>query len=458
MQQAASAGTDKEGSASPSLAPYTNLLKFSFFNATTWMIAMGTPLVLLASELGANSFEVGLIYSFVFLLLPVQIIATSTLPKLGYKKQIMLAWIARGASLVIPFLLALQAPDPAPRWMVHALILSAFLFAFFRTFGSCALPPLLYATVKDSVRGRYFSTDQAIAAMAGILTLLLLAVLFRMVSAFTAFAWQYTYALFAVVMTIYYMAKVKDPPKPAQASLKEIALETPKISLQRSPFRQYLIFMISSALMGTAFVPLKAYYLRVEAGIGTDQILVFTAIQYCGAILGTILLRKHIDGLGVKPVFRISLFLGAVVSIYWFLLVSGLVPGIENLLMVAYFLFGISASQWLTAHLKYMPRVCSEKRQALHVSVHAAIVGIVGGIAPIVWGYLVKTPGTPGVDAEVFAIFFVAMLLVQVMLFLYIPRLTSQHRERPPLQTGSGLLRPFRYLGGLINIIPEKRR
>ncbi|MEX0325992.1 MAG: MFS transporter [Puniceicoccaceae bacterium] len=458
MQEAGSAGKGNGGRKGPSLSPYSNLLKFSFFNATTWMIAMGTPLVLLASELGASSFEVGLIYSFVFLLLPVQIIATSTLPKLGYKKQIMLAWIARGASLIIPFLLALQAPDTAPRWMVHALILSAFLFAFFRTFGSCALPPLLYATMPDSVRGRYFSTDQAVAATAGILTLLLLAVLFRMVPAFTAFAWQYAYALFAVIMTLFYMARVKDPPKPVQTSLREIALETPKISLQPSPFRQYLVFMIASALMGTAFVPLKAYYLKVEAGIGTDQILLYTAIQYFGAIMGTMLLRKHIDGLGVKPIFRISLFLGAVVSIYWLLLVRGTVPGMEKLLMVAYFLFGISASQWLTAHLKYMPRVCSEKRQALHVSVHAAIVGIVGGIAPIVWGYLVKTPGTPGVDREVFAIFFIAMLFVQVLLFLYIPHLTSQHRDRPPLQTGSGLLRPFRYLGGLINIIPEKRR
>jgi hypothetical protein len=70
-----------------SLSPYADLLKFGFFNATTWMIGLGTPLVLLASELGASSFEVGLVYAFVFLLMPVQILASIALPRFGYKNQ-----------------------------------------------------------------------------------------------------------------------------------------------------------------------------------------------------------------------------------------------------------------------------------------------------------------------------------------------------------------------------------
>ena len=166
----------------------------------------------------------------------------------------------------------------------------------------------------------------------------------------------------------------------------------------------------------------------------------------------------RVDDLGVKPIFRISLVLGACVSIYWVLLVSGVFPALEHGLTIAFFVFGIGASQWLTAHLKYMPRVCSLKRQALHVSVHSAVVGIIGGIAPIVWGYVVKAPGNvQGVKPDVFALFFLAMLVVQLLLLFYIPRLTSEHRERPALQTGAGILRPFRFIGYLINVIPENR-
>jgi len=66
------------------------------------MVVLGTPAVLLAESLGANTFQVGLLYSFVFLLLPVQVIATATLPRFGYKKQVIFGWAIRTLFLVIP--------------------------------------------------------------------------------------------------------------------------------------------------------------------------------------------------------------------------------------------------------------------------------------------------------------------------------------------------------------------
>jgi MFS family permease len=208
--------------------------------------------------------------------------------------------------------------------------------------------------------------------------------------------------------------------------------------------------------MGTAFVPLKAYYLKVEAGLGADQILVFTALQYCGAIAGTLIMRNRIDRFGVKPVFRLSLFLGATISIFWYLYVTR-IPALSVGLPVAYFLFGISASQWIAAHLKYLPRVCDQKRQALHVSVHSAVIGIIGGLAPIFWGFFVKMPDAqPGVRIEYFGIFFLVLLAAQLILFFYVTNLTSKHRERPALHNSSTILRPFRYLGNMVTVIPER--
>ena len=443
---------------SPFGGPYANLLRFSFFNASTFLIGLGTPLILLATELGANSFDVGLMYSFIFLLLPMQILATALLPHFGYKRQIMLAWVARGSALLIPLWLAVLAPESPQRWMVQTLVASSFLFCFFRTFGSCALPPMVYAIVPDSVRGRYFSTDMSMTGIAGIVLLLLFAVLFRYSDDYTAFAWQYGYGVLAVLMTLFFLGRIEDPPRPVRTSLKDIAMETPTLCLKRSPFRQYLIFMAVSAIMGTAFVPLKAYYLRTDAGLDMDQILLFTAVQYCGTILGTLIMRHRIDAIGAKPVFRISLLLSAIVSTYWIFLVSGLIPPVIHGLVPAYFLFGLAASQWLAAHLKYMPRVCDEDKQALHISIHAAAVGIIGGLAPIVWGWLVKMPGArAGVLPDRFALFFLALLISQLALFFYVPRLTSRHRERPALLMNLSLTRPFRYIGQLINAVPEKK-
>lgn len=442
------------GNEDQSLAPYADLLKFGFFNATTWMISLGTPLVLLAGELGASSFQVGLAYAFVFLLLPVQILATATLPRFGYKKQVMFGWASRGVFLVIPLYLAILAPKHPEQWMVHALVASAFLFSLFRSMGSCGVMPLIYATLPEHLRGRYFSTDQAVTGISGILTLLFCSVLFRFLPIYDAFFWQYLYAIIGVFLTVYYLSKVKDPPKPKDTSLREIFSETPVICLRRSPFRQYMIFMIASALMGTAFVPLKAYYLKVEAGVPSELILVYTAIQYAGAIIGTLFMRNRVDSIGVKPIFRASLILSIGISVFWYFLVTGhrqLLAGLP----VAYFAFGIAASQWITAHLKYLPRVCDEDKQALHVSVHSSVIGILGGLAPIIWGYLVRLPGSvPGVRPDRFALYFLGLLGVQLILLLYIPRLSSEHQERPSLQTNAGLLRPIRFVGQLINFLP----
>lgn len=420
------------------------------------MIALGTPLVLLAGELGASSFEVGLMYAFVFLLLPIQILATSTIPRFGYKRQVIFGWASRGVFLLIPLYLAFLSPDENHDWMVYALIASAFGFSIFRAIGSCAVMPMLYATLPEEVRGKYFSTDQAVVGVSGILTLLLCAVSFQFLSPYKAFFAQYLYAIIGTGLTLFFLSRFKDPPRPEETSLREIRQITPRLCLQRSPFRQYLGFMMTYALMGTAFVPLQAYYLKVEAQIGSDRILLYTALQFVGAILGTMVLRNRIDRIGVKPVFRFSLLVGGVINVYWLFLVRG-ANELLILLPMAYFLFGLSASLWVTANLKYLPRICDERKQALHVSVHSSVVGIIGGFAPIFWGYMVKESGNQaGVREGTFSIFFAVFLVIQAILILYVPHLTSQFRERKALQTGSGLLRPFRYVGNLINVIPER--
>jgi len=76
----------------PDLFPFRPGLKFAFFNALAWQIAIGTPMVLFAEQLGATPLQVGLAYSFVFLLTPVQILSTALLPRYGFKALMLGGW------------------------------------------------------------------------------------------------------------------------------------------------------------------------------------------------------------------------------------------------------------------------------------------------------------------------------------------------------------------------------
>jgi len=120
------------------LRPFRAGLVFGVFNGFTWMIGLGTPMVLFAEALGANAFQIGLVTSFVYLVLPVQVLATASLATLGYRRQMVMGWWLRALFLLVPLSLALASPErPAP-WMVNAFVASVLGFCVLRAFGTSA--------------------------------------------------------------------------------------------------------------------------------------------------------------------------------------------------------------------------------------------------------------------------------------------------------------------------------
>ena len=435
-----------------SLRPFRICLAFGYANAATWMVALGTPLVLLAGQLGASPVEVGLIYSFVFLLLPIQVLATVGLPRFGYKRQMFVAWSSRALFLLIPLWLTLLAPVSPERWMVWALVGSVFGFCFMRALGSCAFMPWLYHLVPDELRGRYFATDQFLSGISGLLTLLFCAALFTWLTPYEAFFWQYTYAIAGAVLAAFFLLRFPPAPAPARTSLGHILRMAPALCFRSGSFRQYLGFMVTSALLMTAFPPFAAYYLKVEAGMPMERIMLLSAVLFTGLIGGAWVLRPRLDRIGVKPVWRIALLLKMLVFLFWMGMVWG-VPGVAVYLPVAYFVFGISLCFWNSAHLKYLVRVCPEDDQPLAISTHTAVVGFLGGVAPIVWGWVFReTDAMAGLNQTRFLGYLGLAVVGQIVLFAWVRRLTSKHRERPGIQMGMPILRPFRYLAHLIHI------
>ncbi|MCC5835298.1 MAG: MFS transporter [Opitutales bacterium] len=436
-----------------SLRPYYTILGFSFFNATTWMIALGTPLVLLAGELGASSFEVGLLYAFFFLLLPVQVLSTLFLPILGYKLQVVIGWSLRAAALLIPFWLALLSPTEPERWMVHALLISSFLFALFRAVGSSGIMPWLYGLIPEELRGKYFATDQVLTGFAGLLTLLLSAAVFAWLPIYEAFAWQYGYAMLGSIIAVVFLMCMPGIPSPRKTSVGQIFRQTPKLCLQAGGFRRYLWFMIASNVVVTGLVPFMAYYLSVEVGLNSQTVLIYTAFQYGGAIIASQLVRRRIDRLGAGPVFRIAILLKMSVLLFWLMMVSGRHEW-AIWLPAVYMVFGMATSNWAIAHLKYMPSVCKTRERALAVSVHSSVVGVLGGIAPMVWGLFIRqSDGAPGVQSGAFAIYFMVALCIYAGLFLAVALLPRERKGVESLQNAHFLLRPMRYISHLISPI-----
>lgn len=433
-------------------------LAFGFFNAITWQVALGTPLVLLAETLGATAFQVGLLYSFLFLLAPMQVISTALLHRLGYRKVMLFGWGARTFCLLIPIYLAWINPPEPLDWHINLLIVSIFFFALLRAVGGCAFLPWMYSILPYNMRGRYFANDQILSGISGVVTLVVCAVLFYLLPLHTAFVWQYCLALGGALLAWYALKKIPDGPRPDPVDLKQVAQDAPRLCVRRSRYRHFLWISALFAVCSAPIVPFSIYYLRVEAGLQASEIILFTTLQYVGAIAGSLFVRNIIDRSGPRLFFRISSLLYIAVAIAWWSFLHWEAAWVLPLLLV-YFTLGMAAAAWMSANLNYLPRLTSERDRPVRISVHGAITAFIGGLSPIVWGLFLRTEGpAPGMNTGVFEFFFLLVILSNLLLLWQVRYLRAAKTDVEPILLGGTLGRPIRSIATLITLTTNHRK
>jgi predicted MFS family arabinose efflux permease len=417
------------------------------------MVALGTPAVLLAESLGANTFEVGLLYSFVFLLLPVQVIATATLPRFGYKAQTIFAWSTRTLFLLIPLAIVFFVPEGENRDMVNWLLLAMFLFCFFRSMGTCAIQPWLFDLLPEKLQARYFSTDMAIINVGGVIALVFCSLTFRFLPNYDAFAAQYSFALLGAILCVLSLSKLPTVAKPSSFGPLRIIKEGPGLLVAPGNFRRYLVLSVIWIVSASAVIPFSIYYLKAVASISETNIVLFTAVQSLGGIAGALIMKNRIDRFGIRRSFLIVIILNVFIYLSWVILISAgmtyphLSKNLIFVLPVTYFLLGAAGATYFSSHLKYLAFVSEKRERALKVSLYAAVVGLATGTASIFWGFLFKQGGeTPSMNLPAFLGYFVFIILVQLALVPYIRKLEEPDPSVKPLTNSYGIMRPWRFV------------
>jgi MFS family permease len=445
----------------PELAPFRPGIVFAFFNALAWQIGIGTPMVLFAEQLGATPFQVGLAYSFVFVLTPIQIVSTALLPRFGFKALMLHGWGTRSFFLTVPAVLAIVALHGGGEqpWMVKALVWSVFFFCLFRSIGAASGISWFYAILPEGVRGRYFASDQFVAAVASVGTLLASAALFALLPVYWALLAQYLVALVGSSISYYSLKRLPDAERPASISLRTVLRDTPRHLFSPSLFRRYIWLAVIYAVATTPIPPFAAYYLKAGAQLPTGQIMLFEVLRYSGVMTAAWLIRRRIDVTGAKPFFLLALGIYVLVGAYWWLFLENGFGGTPGLYAV-YFLIGLGAATWAIANLHYLPKVISEHDRTLAVSVHGAVTAFIGGLSPIIWGVFLKSgPGAGrAIDTGVFQWFFVTAIVCALVLAPLLARLPeAKGQPVSPILIGNAILRPFRAASYLVNLIDVRQ-
>ena len=443
----------------PALVPFRPGLRFAFFNALTWQIATGTPLVLLAEQLGASPAQAGLAYSFVFLLTPVQILSTALLPRFGFKRLTLGGWGLRSFLLLVPLGLAGAAPFIGVRpWMVPALIASCFGFCLLRAMGMAASLPWFFAILPKEARGRYFASDQLLSGLSCMATLITCALLFALLPPYPALFIQYLIAMLGSAVSYQALRRLPDGPPPPAIGLRGIARGLTRLAVKASPFRSYLAITIGCYALTTPIAPFAVYHLKAVTGLSPGRIMLYELIRYSGSALCAWTLRRRIDSAGARPYLMLSLGLYAVLSLYWLLVLRVGLGGAGGML-AAYLVMGFAGTCWMTGNLGYLPKLLTEEQRTLGLTAHGALAALAGGLATTAWGVALRSadPGA-GMNLVAFQILFLAALIGCGVLVLRLSRLPEPDAPGiDPILPGSLLLRPHRAVSYLVNLVDPRK-
>ena len=437
----------------PELYQHRPALQFAFYNALNWQVAIGIPTVLFMQQIGADSFQTGLVFAWTFLLTPAQVLATSLLPRLGFKRLALAGWSIRGWCLLVPVAIAVLAPEKPGQPVIYAMILAMFLYSLNRAVGAAALTTWFYQMIPAGIRGRYWATDQILAALAGLGILSISATLFAVLPPAWAFSVQYLIAVFGAWKAHHLLNQLPDVPRPTIISLDRVFRETPRLVFGPGIFRTYLWMSVVIFASITPIAPFTAYYLKSTVQLSAASIMMYAMLTYLGVIGANWLMRHKLDRVGVKPFFLLCYLLYALIATGWlfFLATEGRWTG---LLPVFFVVQGVAAGCWTSTNLNYLAKILPEHDRALPVSVHAALVTFLGGCTPVVWGLLLKNP--TGIDARWLGFYFATLLLSALGMLGLLAKLKEEPGTVEPMLQGAWMLRPFRAMASLINLVERR--
>ena len=367
-------------------AGIANAYWFQAFNAISWQIFTGSPLILFAHELGASATTLGVLAGLTPILTIMQIPASRYAADYGYKRLMLTGWTSRVCVLALLSLLPL-AVGLLPRDAVVTLLLAVmFFFNLLRGLATCAWMPWITSVVPESVRGLYLSRDRTFINFASVVTLLMSGGLLAGHATMSGFALVFFLSFAGGAASLIFLKRI---PEPSSTGSQTSVAETMnwREMLRDGPFVRLLAFGVMVHLSLGAHGTFVLVFLREEIAMGDGSILWIGAAANLTGMLALRMLGHHADRLGSRPYLGLVLAWWMVAIPAWFLIAAGAFESPAKVaigLMVAGGFMGACFDLALTRLL--MNTVAGKPGQARYFALYAVVVSAVIGLLPVAWG------------------------------------------------------------------------
>ncbi len=396
---------------------------FQFFNAISFQIMMGAPIILFAKSLGASSTVIGIVASFTPLMTVFQLPAARFLDRFSYREFVLAGWGVRSIFIfIVAFVPILSFLDNPSKMAV--LLASLFLYNLLRGITSSAWMPWITALIPEGVRGRFLSVDQFFIQAGSLLSLAISAWLM----AGQVESWEYS-LLFLVSATGAWISLLfikKIPEVQSAEVIRRSSAPVPWLAMLRyGPFLRLLFFNLLYVIVVGSLGVFTVEYLRASIELTVSTVLVLSAFSFVGALMILPVCGMVIDQTGSKPLLAVATGIFFFVIAGWFLVASGILPPVFALFAGLNFFSGCASSSFNLANTRYAMATMPEMGRNHFFAMFIVITSLGLGASPVVWGLLLDALGSLDVTTGILtwkrhSVFFLALLGINILTLIAI--------------------------------------
>ncbi len=406
---------------------------FSLFNAVSFQIFLGAPMVLYAKSLGATATALGVLASLSPLLTVFQIPAAHHLQRFGYRRFVLAGWGTRIICIfvvtIIPLLAFLNNG-----WKLALLLGFLFVFNLLRGIASGAWFPWITELLPEEIRARFLSRDQRFIQSGSLVAMLSCGFVLQNNSSPWEFSLVFLISGIGGAVSLYFLNRMPDVQAP----------EKLKLSGTRVPWREIITFPPFARLVGFnllytfTFGSLGVFtlsFLKGRAGLGENQILLFLTVSFMSALVALPTTGKLLDALGSKRFLRCALGFHLVYLVGWIALATKVLEPSFGALVAINLVAGAGGSAASVAITRLTMNTMPAMGRSHFFAFFTVISSLCMGITPIVWGVCLDAMDglkqvTGPLEWNRYSLYFVAILALAILSFFSTAVLHEQPLKR----------------------------
>lgn len=366
-----------------------NVYTFAAFNALSFQMIIGSPMILYAKSLDASATVLGIIAGMLPLLVVFQIPAARFVDAIGYKKFVLSGWSVRTVFVALLALVPLSAGILPTESRLALVLLLLFLFNLSRGISSCGWLPWITSIFPASRRGKFLTTEAAVVNAVSFLAFWMASFVLGGSPTPWHFSSLFFFSAVAAAISLVFLRRIPEEAKVGS----DLRPPRPRIEsiLSLGPFRKLLRMNVVWALANGGVLTFLVAWLKSEGRWNEESILMLTSVTFLGALANQLLFSRWLDRFGSRPLLATGMAIWMILLASWMLIAAGTLPPFTPLVIALMLVLGLAGSMVNLANLRLAMVAIPDSGRSHYFAVFSVVSSVSLGIAPVLWGILLDT-------------------------------------------------------------------